>query len=54
MAAAVGIRSDNSIDAGMSDALKRYQSRHGLAITGDLDRATPRLVSPLHEDVASA
>jgi murein L,D-transpeptidase YcbB/YkuD len=39
-AAAIDIRSDNSIDAEMSDALKRYQSRHGLAITGDLDRAT--------------
>jgi len=39
-AAAVDVRSENSIDAGMSDALKRYQSRHGLAVTGDLDRAT--------------
>ena len=44
----VAIRSDNSIDAGMSDALKRYQSRHGLAITGNLDGATwVALTTPL-------
>jgi murein L,D-transpeptidase YcbB/YkuD len=36
----VDIGSDNSIDAGLSAALKRYQSRHGLAVTGDLDRPT--------------
>ncbi len=39
-AAAVDIRSDDSIDSGVGEALKRYQSRHGLPITGNLDRAT--------------
>ncbi|MGC2032734.1 MAG: L,D-transpeptidase family protein [Steroidobacteraceae bacterium] len=39
-AAAADIGSGNSIDAGTSKALEHYQSRHGLAVTGDLDRAT--------------
>ena len=39
-APAADIRSEDTIDAGMSDALKRYQSRHGLTVTGDLDRPT--------------
>ncbi|MGC1523264.1 MAG: L,D-transpeptidase family protein [Steroidobacteraceae bacterium] len=48
LAAAVDVASDDSIDAGMSDALKRYQSRHGLAITGNLDGATwVALTTPL-------
>ncbi len=37
---AVDARSDDLIDAGMSKALGHYQSRHGLAVTGNLDRAT--------------